>query len=77
MVSSLLTDTSSTSENQPLASATSPFLLVKPKQLVDVTQADEADIQSKSIDEHLAKGTHLMIVISKEKNLRTHHQWDH
>ena len=46
----------------------------QPKQQVDVTQADDGDIQSESIDGQLAKGSHLMMGLSKEKNLRTHHQ---
>ena len=51
------------------------FLLFgQPKQLVDVTKADDGDIQSEFIDEQLAKGSHLMMGISKEKSLRTHHQ---
>ena len=48
-------------------------LLGQPKQQVDVTQANDGDIQSESIDEQLAKGSHLMMGISKEKCLRTHH----
>ena len=52
-------------------------LLGQPKQLVDVTQADDEDIQSESIDGQLAKGSHLMIGISKEKSPKTHHQGDH
>ena len=44
---------------------------------MDVTQADDGDIQSESIDGQLAKGSHLMMEISKEKSLRNHHQWDH
>ena len=44
------------------------------KQLVGVTQVNDGDIQSKFIDEQLAKGSHLMMGISKEKSLRTHHQ---
>ena len=47
------------------------------QQLMGVTQADDGDIQSKFIDKQLAKGSHLMMGISKEKSLRTHHQWDH
>ena len=50
------------------------LLLGQPKQLVDVTQADDGDIQSKSINNKLTKGSHLMMRISKEKTLRTHHQ---
>ena len=50
------------------------ILLGKLKQLVDVTQADDGDIQNKSIVEELAKCSHLMVGISKEKSLRTHHQ---
>ena len=58
---------------QPLFGTT--FLLLgQPKQLVDVTQADDGDIQSEFIDGQLAKGSHLMMGISKEKSLRTHHQ---
>ena len=49
-------------------------LLGQPKQQVDVTQADDGDIQSETIDGQLAKGSHLMMGISKEKSLRTHHQ---
>ena len=50
------------------------LLLGQPKQQVDVTQADDGDIQSESIDGQLAKGSHLMMEISKEKSLRTHYQ---
>ena len=50
------------------------ILLGQPKQQVDVTQANDGDIQSESIDEQLAKGSHLMMGISKEKSLRTYHQ---
>ena len=50
------------------------LLLGQPKQLVDVTQADDGEIQSEFIDEQLAKGLHLIIGISKEKSLRTYHQ---
>ena len=46
------------------------------KQPVDVTQADDGDIQAESIDGQLAKGAHLMMGIFKEKNLRTHYQGD-
>ena len=53
------------------------WVLGQPKQWVDVTQADDRDIQSESIDGQLAKGSHLMMGISKEKSLRVHHQWDH
>ena len=49
-------------------------LLRLPKQQVDVTQGDDGDIQSESIDGQLAKGSHLMMGISKEKSLRIHHQ---
>ena len=49
-------------------------VLGQPKQLVDVTQADGGDIQSKFIAKQLAKGCRLMMGISKEKSLRTHHQ---
>ena len=49
-------------------------LLGQPKQQVDVTQADDGDIQSEFIDGQLSKGSHLMMGISKEKSLRTHHQ---
>ena len=49
-------------------------VLGQPKQLVDVTQADDGDIQSEYIDEQIAKGSHWMMGISKEKCLRTHHQ---
>ena len=50
------------------------ILLGQPKQLVDVTQADDGDIQGESIGEQLAKGSHPMMGIFKEKSLRTHHQ---
>ena len=50
------------------------LLLGQPKQQVDVTQTDDGDIQGESIDRQLAKGSHLMIGIFKEKSLRTHHQ---
>ena len=50
------------------------YLLRQLKQQVDVTQADDGDIQSESIDGQLSKGSHLMMGISKEKSLRTHHQ---
>ena len=49
-------------------------MLGKPKQPMDVTQADDGDIQSEPIGRHLAKGSHLMMGISKEKSLRNHHQ---
>ena len=49
-------------------------MLGQPKQRVDVTQADDRDIQSESIDRQLSKGSQLMIGISREKSLRTHHQ---
>ena len=49
-------------------------LLGQPKQQVDVTQADDGDIQSEFIDRQLSKKSHLMMGISKEKSLRTHHQ---
>ena len=49
-------------------------LLGKPKQQVDVTQADDGDIQSESIDGKLAKRSRLMMGISKEKSSRTHYQ---
>ena len=49
------------------------YMLGQPKQQVDVTQANDGDIQSESIDGQLAKGSHLMMGISKEKSLRTHH----
>ena len=49
-------------------------VLGQPKQLVDVTHADDRDIQSKSIVEELAKGSHLMMGIFKEKSQRTYHQ---
>ena len=50
-------------------------VLGQPKQQVDdVTQADDGDIQSEFIDGQLSKGSHLMMGISKEKSLRTHHQ---
>ena len=52
-------------------------LLGQPKQQVDVTQADDGDIQSEFIDRQLPKGSHLMMGISKEKSLRTNHQWGH
>ena len=45
------------------------YMLGQPKQLVDVTQADDKDIQSEFIDEQLAKGSHLMMGVSKEKSL--------
>ena len=56
-----------------------PILIVlgQPKQQVDVTQADDGDIQSEFIDGQLSKGSHLMMGISKETSLRTHHQWGH
>ena len=41
------------------------LLLGKPKQQVDVTQADDGDIQSESIDGQLSKGSHLMMGIFK------------
>ena len=50
------------------------YMLGQPKQQVDVTQANDGDIQSESIDGQLAKGSHLMMGISKEKSLRIHHQ---
>ena len=50
------------------------LLLGKPKQLMDATQADDGDIQSEFIDRQLPKGSHLMMGISKERSLRTHHQ---
>ena len=46
-----------------------PLLLGKPKQWVDVTQADDEDIQSESINGQLAKESHLMMGISKEKKV--------
>ena len=49
-------------------------LLGQPKQQVDVTQANDGNIQSESIEGQLSKGSHLMMGISKEKSLRTHHQ---
>ena len=49
-------------------------LLGQPKQQVDVTQADDGDIQSESLEGQLSKGSQLMMGISKEKSLRTHHQ---
>ena len=49
-------------------------MLGQSKQLVDVTQTDNGGIQSKSIDEQLVKGSHLMMGISKGKSLWTHHQ---
>ena len=49
-------------------------MLRQPKQLVDVTQADDGNIQSKSTVEQLTKGSHLIMGISKKKCLRTHHQ---
>ena len=51
-----------------------PPLYGKPKQLVDVTQANGGNIQSEFIDKQLAKESHLMMGIFKEKSLRTHHQ---
>ena len=50
------------------------LLLGQPKQQVDVTQANDGDIQSESIEGLLSKGSHLMMGISKEKSLRAHHQ---
>ena len=50
------------------------YVLGQPKQQVDVTQAGDGDIQSEFIDRQLSKGSHLMMGISKEKSLRTHHQ---
>ena len=50
------------------------LLLGQSKQLVDVTQADGGDIQNEFIDEQLAKGSHLIMGISKDKSLRIHHQ---
>ena len=44
-------------------------MLGQPKQQVDVTQADDGDIQSESIEGQLSKGSHLMMGISKEKSL--------
>ena len=49
-------------------------MLGQPKQQVDVTQADDGDIQSESIEGQLSKGSHLMMGISKEKSLRTNRQ---
>ena len=49
-------------------------VLGQPKQLVDVTQANDGDIQSKSVDEQVAKESYLMMGISKEKTVRTHQQ---
>ena len=49
-------------------------VLGQPKQQVDVTQADDGDIQSESIEGQLSKGFHMMMGIPKEKSLRTHHQ---
>ena len=49
-------------------------MLGQPKQQVDVTQTDDGDIQSEFIDRQLAKGSHLMMGVSKEQSLRTHHQ---
>ena len=54
-----------------------PSVLGQPKQQVDVTQADDGNIQSEFIDGQLSNGSHLMMGISKEKSLRTHHQWGH
>ena len=73
-------DTSSTFSST-LIHCSKPFctkyLLGQPKQQVDVTHADDGDIQSEFIDRQLSKGSHLMMGISKEKSLRTHHQGGH
>ena len=42
-------------------------VLGQPKQQVDVTQADDGDIQSESIEGQLSKGPHLMMGYPKRK----------